>query len=271
MSRIVITYSIFSALLFGALFSAFFISGLGAPGEAWQPDQETAAPADAGPPPDPLTAGLDYPALEDGRTYRVSHVTKLYTEPSQSKQDAASLPDRGFFTVLGKVDAENLRWYAVAVSDGAEEHSRYVLAKELNFKRVVPMYSESEKEDQRKAEIMQMVAEMGEQRRAERLAAMPPPEPEERAPETFGEWWSMTADRMGGAQPATMVVSAIAAGIGTVLTIGSILLVMALRREHTWDRAGPHDLDAEWAEATREDVEEDVYADAHSGGSDQQS
>jgi hypothetical protein len=68
----------------------------------------------------------------------------------------------------------------------------------------------------------------------------------------------MTSSRMGGATMANVAASAVAAAIGTALTIASIVAVISLRREHTWDRPPTHDLDAEWAEATRDDADMDV-------------
>lgn len=260
MSRLIITYSIFSVLLFGALFAAFFISGLGAPGEAWDAPEaaEAAANEAALAAPDRLAAGLDHPALEPGRTYRVSHVTKMYPEPDTSSSQVDSIAARGLFTVVLSVDTDVERWYLVTAGNWAEGVSRYILAKDLNFKRVTPQYSADEQEAQRLESTMKLIEEMGAQRRAARLAAAPPPEPEERTPETFSEWWAMTADRIGGAQSATIVVSAVAAVLGTALTIGSMFLVTTLRREHTWDRPAMQDLDAEWQEARHDDT--DVHA-----------
>jgi hypothetical protein len=174
-------------------------------------------------------------------------------------------------TVSSSLDTPEGRWYAITLSDGVQNYPRYILAKDLNFKRLTPLYSPEERETKAHEAALARIREIGERRRAERLAAAPPPPPEPRAPQTFGEWWAMTAERMGGAQSASLVASGVAATVATALTISSILLIVALRREHTWDRARTHDLDAEWEEATRDDADDepDVYAGAQVDGTDE--
>jgi len=269
MSKIVITYAIFSLLLFGALFAAFFISGLGEPSEDWN---AVAEPAEEGAtaPKEEIPAyvrELDYPALESGRIYRISHPTKLYVETDTSSE-SETLPARGFVSVFSTEDVDSVRWYTVFVSDGTREYTRYILAKDLNFKRVIPQYSADEVEDQRMQEVMAQLTRAGEQRRAAQLAAEPPPPPEDRVPQSFDEWWSMTASRMGGTQPAQILASAIAAAVGTVLCIGSMFMLTGLRRENTWSRTVPADLDAEWEEARGDDEEDADDYRPLSGGTD---
>ncbi len=261
MPKLAAIYSIFSLILFGALFAAFYITGLGAPSEDWSvPPPAPVADQEPAPPPDPLAAGLDYPSLQPGETYRVSHATKMYPEPAEVEPE--SLPARGYFTVETPADVGDRRWYRVTVSDGARDYSRFILAKDLNFKRVnLAKFGETSKEEQARAALEKFIAE-GQARRERARALRPPPPPEPRTPETFDEWWSMTADRMGGATQATVVASAVAAAIGTALTIGSIITVISLRREHTWERPPTHDLDAEWEEAVQDDVHAENPGDA---------
>jgi hypothetical protein len=257
MPKLVLIYSFFAVVLFGALFAAFFISGLGEPAEEWTDYVEPPAPEPA-PPPDPLAKGLDYPALESGRTYRVSHDTQLFHEIESEEGDVETLPAQGYFTVETTVDAGNRRWYRVVVSDGVRDFSRYILAKDLNFKRVLPARLGQQTDEERKQAILAELMAMAEERRQQRLAATPAPPPEPRTPQNWNEWWAMTASRVGGATMATVLASAAAAAIGTAVTIAAIVAIISFRREHTWDRPPTHDLDAEWAEATRDDADVEV-------------
>jgi hypothetical protein len=254
MPKLAAIYAIFSLVLFGALFAAFYVSGLGTPSEEWEPVVKPPTDEPEIRPIDLLAAGLDHPALEPGKTYRVSHETKLYIEPADGALAQEVLPDRSYFTVESTVDAVNRRWYRVTVSDGARDFFRFVLAKDLNFKRVTEAKSDVQIQEERRRELIEGFRAELQARREARMAALPPEPPKPRVPETFDEWWSMTAHRMGGATAATIAASGIAAAIATALTIGSIITLVTLRLEHTWERPPMHDGEAQWAEPADDEV-----------------
>jgi hypothetical protein len=255
MPKLVVAYTVFSLVLFGALFAAFFISGLGAPSQAWN---EPAAPAVADPEPPPesiaRTRNLDYPSLAVAQLYRVSHATPMFPEPAASRQSQETLPAGGYFTVESPMELGAQLWYRVRVTDGRNDFLRFILAEDLNFKRVAPIYSASEARERNRDAVLEMLRQTAIERRERQLAQAPPEPPVERQPESFGEWWAMTADRIGGARAATVTVSVVAAAIATAVTLGSIFLVISLRREMTWDRPGKHGIEDEPAEPEAEDA-----------------
>lgn len=246
MSNAVVAYILAALCLFGALFAAFALAGIGmrgplqvtgniqsrdatAPARTAQPPQPQSAPA--------LATPLDYPDLEIGRTYQISHPTTIYSTPSPGDAETQSLPQNGYFKVEAKEQHANNLWYRVIVNDGSRDYTMYVLAEDLNFKRVVPQYSAQEQDAARREAALRIMRKIGEQRRERREAAaavqQQPAEPE---PVTFAEWWSGVVAQVGGVSIANLIVAGLAAAVTTFAALGSIALAVWVRRTHAWDR-----------------------------------
>lgn len=246
MSKLYIVYGLAALCLFGALFAAFAMAGLGSAGpldvsgEGDVPvaTAEAAAgtPQPESSPPSPLKH-LDYPDLEHGRTYRVSHQTSIYLAPDVEEADMESLPAGGYFGVQARERKDDELWYRVTVSDGVRDYIMYLPAAELNFKTVTPLYNADEQQAQEREEALRRVREAFA-RSASRDAtasgqATAEPEPQ---PQTFSDWWSGVVQQVGGATTANLIVAGLAAFVLTLLTLGSIFLAVWLRRTYAWQR-----------------------------------
>ncbi len=117
----------------------------------------------------------------------------------------------------------------------------YLLAEDLNFKRVTPLFRgprRTTRDTERALAILRKLAtgrssgEAAESKGTEKPRASEP-EPE---PETFATWWRGMAQRLGGASTLNLVVAGLAAFLLTVLTVGLTLLAVWLRRTHAWER-----------------------------------
>ena len=85
------------------------------------------------------------------------------------------------------------------------------------------------------------------------------PEPE---PPTVAEWWAGIVQDLGGSTQANLIVSGVAAGFTTFITIGAIAILSTLRRQTAWSRPDVYSHDGDLLS------EDDPYAYTHGGDDD---
>jgi hypothetical protein len=258
MSKLIVMYTLSGLCLFGALFAAFAIVGIGRPvsvAPAAMATQDVTEPVDT-------TAQTVFlpPTLEAGRTYRISHDTPMYEKPDAATGASQTLPAGGYFTAVYTLTDVPGPWTQITVSDGFRDYPMYMQGPDLRWKVLTPIYSTEEEHNQKTEEAMRVLAAIGERRRAQ--AALEEEEPVEPEQLTFAEWWAERADQMGGATVANVVVAGAASAGVTFLIIGSVMLISMLRREQEWSR--PTSPDDEVIDLHAEDEDPFTYS---AGGS----
>jgi hypothetical protein len=238
MSKVIVAYTIAGLSLFGGLFSALALSGVIRPGPTVQEIAEAeAAVVPQLPPPSVYTP----PSLDSDRFYKLSHETPIYSAAAQSETDREDLKPGQYFRVVQTLEEPQGPWFEIQVTEGPHVKTMYLYGMDLRWKTLTKQYTDDETAQMEQEARLQWRKEVGLVRRREPVIEAPPP-PE---PQAFDEWWAEAGQRMGGPTTANLIASAGAAGVVTVLILGSIALLSVLRREHTWSRPGMHgDIDA---------------------------
>ena len=243
MSKVVVAYIAAGLGLFGALFASFAMSGLARPVLPAQDEAaELALAAESPAKPEPLPGTFVPPVLEPGRAYRVSHDTPIYRDPADSADDAQAVPAGGMFTFVRTLDSPPGFWIEISAYDGKRDRTMYLNGIDLRWKVLTPMYSPAERAIEQREMFKRLIKDKGLLRRPPPVKEAPPPEPE---PQEFAQWWASTAESLGGASTANVIVSGVAAGITTLLTLGAIGLLSLFRGQSTWARPMMHTRDGE--------------------------
>jgi hypothetical protein len=235
MSKVVVAYIVAGLGLFGALFASFALTGLGLPAPL---PQETAADSAAAgesaklaPPRPDVYIPL---ALEPGRTYQLTHDMPIYEErPAVDGVPAATeprtLPAESMFTAVRTLDSPQGPWFEISINEGDHPRTMYLYGMDMRWKEPNPVHTQDEKSAAARESLIRALRESRLAARPEE--APPPPQPE---PREFSQWWADTAERLGGATVANLIVSGVAAGITTALTLGALALLSVFRRQNTW-------------------------------------
>lgn len=235
MPKLVAVYTVAGLSLFGALFAALALAGIGRPMAS--PEATTVASPSAAPSA-PAHPPLQFvpPEMEPGRTYRISHDIPIYEQPDTAQARRETLPAGGYFTAVYTLMDAPGPWTQITVSDGFRDYQMYLLGTDLRWKVVTPVYSEDEQRDQKMTAALTRLEEIGARRRAQRALEEAAEEPVVQETPTFAQWWADRAERMGGANVANLVVAGLGSAVLTVTIIGAIVLLTLLRREHEWSR-----------------------------------
>lgn len=251
MPKLIAVYTVAGLSLFGALFAAFAMAGIGRPAAP----VETAAVNTAATPSGPVHPPLEFvpPEMEPGRTYRISHDTPIYEQPDAAQARRETLPAGGYFTAVYTLLDTAGPWTQITVNNGVRDYPMYMLGTDLRWKVLTPVFSDDEQRDQRVAATLKVLEEAGAHRRAQFELARAQEESEIQEAPTFAEWWADRAERMGGANVANLVVAGLGSAVLTVAIIGAIVLLTMLRREHEWSRPVNRDDDAIDLQAEEDD------------------
>ncbi len=151
MKKVYLFYIIAATCLFLAIFAVLSLADLAnlglapAPPAALYkspstapPKSPPAAPSRSRPKPSrqAATAQLDYPNLSSGAIYSVSRQTEMSTDPEGLFGPKQRLLPSGVFRVEGREKNAGFLWYRISVSNGADDYTMYLKAKDLNRQRV---------------------------------------------------------------------------------------------------------------------------------------
>jgi len=246
MTRTIVAYTLNAVLLFGALFATFVMAGLGRVDRGNADEAVADIPVEASatveepedePTPSPLAPDLDYPDLEWGPRHRISHRTRIFSEPTSDAARTQYIPENGYFVVDGSEQVDGELWYSVTVNDGIRDYAMYLPAEDLNWKTVTPIYTRAEREarraEQSRVDVEKLLREVFGNRVARNPEPAPPPPPPE--PSGFQAEWRDFVQSLGDTRTANLLVSGGAALILTLLVMGAFAALSYLQKGHGWE------------------------------------
>lgn len=250
MKKVYLFYIVTTSCLFSALFAAFALAGLGSvPPPPPAASEEPAKPR--------TNTRIDYPDLQPGTQYTVSHPTVISGDPEGLFNRHEKLLPGGVFQIEGRDEIVEEFWYRITVNNGFEDYTMYLKAENLNWQDVKPV---------RKAgpRIIfpgrNMRARMRE-RIANGIDAAPPPEPD---PEPTTQKRALASLRGAVEAVSTqgLLTAALAAILITMATASTISVLVWLYRTRRWYKSSLFDeLPSERGEEFYEDNADDAHAD----------
>lgn len=230
MKKVYLFYIATTSCLFLAILAVFSLAGLGS-----TPPPSAALPKLApAPPPSAATAQLDYPDLETGVMYSVSHPTEIATDPAGLFGRKQQLPPGGIFRLEGREENAGLLWYRITVNNGVENYTMYLKAEDLNWQDVQAVSTpDVQAAVVRRENIAQMLERMG-RGRVTRTPPLPEPEPEPTATERIA---SALRDNLETLSSQGLLTAALAAAIATFAIVLTITIAVWVYTTRRWQKS----------------------------------
>ena len=252
MKKVFVFYFAAACCLFLALFAAFTLAGFATPPPVAEQPQAAAQTATQTEPP-VQGPKLDYPDLEPGLMYTVSHRTPLHADPEDLARRREDLPPGGIFLVEETEERDSDRWYRVTVNNGVNDYTMYLKAQNLNRQDVQVFGNTRPNQTATRQDVVGLFEQM-EAARSRQAAGHAeanlerPPEPEA-GPLTPEQVITSVRDALYTISSRGLAAAALASGVLTVCILLTILCISWLYNVGRSRRAaGFIDLASEMAE-----------------------